>query len=311
MVAPEGAAVDYHPTTFGGYPGGVMDDQRRYGQQRKDGPPSEGVRIIGPDEAAEALERDDVAPRRGDDEPRYGDRPEAPPEGARPSLRFPLDATADPSKIERPPVDPPPDPVTGPVELPHWTEPATGEVPAVLIGDRGPLLDDGDEDDDLDGWSSFTTGPRWRDADDDWGDDDFMTNLSERSQEVRVGALADQDPIEDGWDDTFDEDIDPRGAERTEDAGDWNDRDDWGAADGDAWDDDDSERIVVGGGRNPSDGDDPSGRVDATDVDVHGADDSQQVDAVDDDPYTGPVPEYDESGLVPEVDSDGGDSTLR
>jgi phosphatidate cytidylyltransferase len=169
-----------------------MDDQRR--SRRDDDekpPPKEGVRIIGADEAAEAMERGDVTPRRGDDLPRYGDRPTPPPAGPRPALRFPLDASADPSRIERPPVQPAPDPVTGPVELPHWTEPPTGEVPAVLIGDDGPLLDD---EDDSDVWSSFATStPRWRDADDDWSDDDYLSSLSDRSDEVRIGALADQD----------------------------------------------------------------------------------------------------------------------
>ncbi len=154
--------------------------------------PAEGVRIIGPDEAAEAMERGDVAARRTGDELRYGDRPPAPPAGPRPALRFPLDASADPTRIERPPVQPAPDPVTGPVELPHWTEPPTGEVPAVLIGDDGPLLDD--EGDDPDAWSSFATStPRWRDADDDWADDGFMERLAGDGDEVRVGALGDQD----------------------------------------------------------------------------------------------------------------------
>ncbi|MCB0960774.1 MAG: hypothetical protein KDB04_14800, partial [Acidimicrobiales bacterium] len=100
-----------------------MDDQRGRSDDTQPGDPSEGVRIIGADEAAEAIERGEVAPRRTDDELRFGDRPPAPPAGPRPALRFPLDASADPSRIERPPVDPAPDPVTGPVSLPHWTEP--------------------------------------------------------------------------------------------------------------------------------------------------------------------------------------------
>ena len=206
------------------------------------------MRIIGADEAAEAMERGDVTPRRGGDQPRYGDRPTPPPAGPRPALRFPLDASADPSRIERPPVQPAPDPVTGPVELPHWTEPPTGEVPAVLIGDDGPLLDD---DDDSDVWSSFATStPRWRDADDDWSDDDYLTNLSDRSDEVRVGALADGDdePTQDEYY-AFD-DLEERVEERTGDAvrprldvGD-DDDDRWAASDeidpqtDDAWPDD-------------------------------------------------------------------------
>ena len=63
-----------------------MDHERRFERDdKRSDPPSEGVRIIGAEEAAEALERGDVAQRRGDDQPRYGDRP-APPasDGPRP-----------------------------------------------------------------------------------------------------------------------------------------------------------------------------------------------------------------------------------
>lgn len=221
-----------------------MDDQRRPRRDEQDEQPesAEGVRIIGPDEAAEAMERGDVTPRRNDDELRFGDRPPAPPEGGpRPSLRFPLDASADPSRIERPPVRPAPDPVTGPVELPHWTEPPTGEVPAVLMGDDSPLIDD--DGDDVDAWSSFATStPRWRDADDDWGDDGgFVESLSSDSDEVRIGALGDLDaaPTHDeyfGFDDleerVGERTSDPAATERdpddwNESADDWNDSDDW------------------------------------------------------------------------------------
>ena len=68
-------------------------------------PPSEGVRIIGAEEAAEALERGDVAQRRSGDQPRYGDRPDTPQsDGPRPILRFPLGSSSDPRDIERPAV---------------------------------------------------------------------------------------------------------------------------------------------------------------------------------------------------------------
>lgn len=192
-----------------------MDDHRRTGPEDKKKDTAEGVRIIGPDEAAEAMERDDVATRRADDELRFGDRPPAPPEGSRPKLRFPLDSSADPARVERPPVQPAPDPVTGPVELPHWTEPPTGEVPAVLIGDDKPLL--GDDGEELDAWSSFaTTSPRWRDADDDWGDDGYVEHLA-GDPEPRAGALADADsrPSHDEYHGF--EDFDERVEERTGD----------------------------------------------------------------------------------------------
>lgn len=155
--------------------------------------PTEGVRIIGADEAAEAMERGNVVPRRGGDQPRFGDRPAPPPTGPRPALRFPLDASADPTRIERPPVQPAPEPVTGPVEMPHWTEPPTGEVPQVLIGDDAPLLEE--SGDDLDAWSSFaTSAPRWRDADDAWDEDhgEYVAGLA-LDDESRVGALEDPD----------------------------------------------------------------------------------------------------------------------
>lgn len=227
-----------------------MDDQRG---SRPDEPAApdgnEGVRIIGADEAAEAMERGDVTPRRTDDELRFGDRPPAPPAGPRPALRFPLDASADPTRIERPPVEPAPDPVTGPVSMPHWTEPPTGEVPAVLIGGDEPLL--ADDEDDLEAWSSFATStPRWRDADDDWGDDGFVEHLAGDSGEVRVGALGDVD-AEPSHEEYFGfEDMEERVGERTGEVAGADDGprwelgdDDWNAAGdapvaGDGWADD-------------------------------------------------------------------------
>lgn len=195
-----------------------MDEHRRTRpEDKRAGETAEGVRIIDADEAAEAMERDDIAPRRTDDELRYGDRPPAPPEGPRPALRFPLDASADPTRIERPPVQPAPEPVSGPVELPHWTDPPTGEVPAVLIGTETPLLDEDGED--LDAWSSFaTTSPRWRDADDDWGDDGFVERLANESDDLRVGALGDRDG-EPSHEEYFGfDDLDERVNERTGEA---------------------------------------------------------------------------------------------
>ena len=72
---------------------------------------TEGVRIIGAEEAERAIEREDVARRLPEDAPRYGDRPEGPPDDApRPSIRFPLTGSSDPTDIERSPIVPP-DPV--------------------------------------------------------------------------------------------------------------------------------------------------------------------------------------------------------
>jgi len=61
------------------------------GEQRRPGAPrpgTEGVRIIGAEEAAAALEAGQVSRRRPEDEPRFGDVPEQ-PRGPRPSLSFP------------------------------------------------------------------------------------------------------------------------------------------------------------------------------------------------------------------------------
>lgn len=190
-----------------------------------DGKP-EGVRIIGAEEAAEAVTRGDVKPRRGEGEKGFGDRPEAPPPEERPALRFPRSQTGgDPDRfgaipIIKPGMPPPPevlqergndeaertpapfspdpnasaeppvvpaaivsDPPSGEVELPHWTEPPTGQVPAVIVPPGG---------DDLDAWSSITSVPRWRDAEGDYDAQDTFDDLAD--DEVRMGAL-DEDRV--------------------------------------------------------------------------------------------------------------------
>ncbi|MEJ5256379.1 MAG: hypothetical protein WHS89_13620, partial [Acidimicrobiales bacterium] len=168
--------------------------------QESGGPedPAEGVRIIDPEEAAEAVERGEVVRRKGQDQPRYGDRPEAPPSDVTPALRFPLADSTDPSTIERPrvaPVEPrvaegshepvlSVEPATGETELPHWTEPPTGEVPRVLIGEAS-------DDEEQQRWTSFASSgtgtPRWRDEHDLWDETDHVSELAE--VDTSVGAL--------------------------------------------------------------------------------------------------------------------------
>jgi phosphatidate cytidylyltransferase len=153
------------------------------------GDKTEGVRIIGADEAAEALERGDAVPRRGENELKYGDRPEAPPEDVRPAVRFPLPADES-EALDRPrvvPTAPPPPSATPapPPAMPHWTDPPTGEVPRIVP--EGAV---GENDDDLDAWSSFaTSGPRWRDQAGDWEDADFHADELGHDEGTRVGAL--------------------------------------------------------------------------------------------------------------------------
>jgi len=63
---------------------------------------------------------DQFGPEYGHDE----DPTESPPGDRPPTLSFPLDESEDPNDVQRAPVLP-----VEPVELPHWTEPATGSVP--------------------------------------------------------------------------------------------------------------------------------------------------------------------------------------
>ena len=148
-------------------------------------PDSEGVRIIGADEAAEALEREDVVRRRGDDEPKFGDRPERPTvDEPRTTIRFPLgaDEQPEPAATARPTSSK--SDAGSDTALPHWTDPPTGEVPRIFAAEDL-------EDDDSSTWSSFTSGqPRWRGEGPSKHDDvEDFSRLAD--DETRIGALAD------------------------------------------------------------------------------------------------------------------------
>jgi hypothetical protein len=174
-----------------------MDQDRGRDPNEERGETPEGVRIIGAEEAAEALERPDVAHRRTGDQLRYGDRPPSPPaHGPRPVLRFPLGASDDPADVERPPVAPS-QPISEPVELPHWTEPPTGQVPAAVTGEqpaaRVPEPED-DLDDDADAWAGFAPAPRWRDESSRGEDDDEDVRIF-GDDSMRIGALDESERI--------------------------------------------------------------------------------------------------------------------
>jgi CDP-diglyceride synthetase len=293
------------------------------------GPSTEGVRIIAAEELEEAAERGEVAQRRPADEPKYGDRPPAPPTDVQPAIRFPLPDSADATAIDRPrpapveapraegsvdrpasrpmpeppdvevtpvslgaePDEPPaapagepaidrsdddaevvivvgvepepepevrPDPVvffadqpeapvsdepaapgaadvrppppsapdatpasrggdapvldlgpsTGEHNLPHWTEPATGEVPKVVVGD----VDDAEEE----RWASFTANAtRWRDEHDTSDHGDLMADLAAAGDDEpvseRLGALDTSERVDDDAFLNFDDvELDPR-----------------------------------------------------------------------------------------------------
>lgn len=177
---------------------------------------NEGVRLIGADEAAEAMEREDtVTRRRGERRP---NRPQPDPsDDERPTIRFPLasdDAAAlggRPGPTSRPADDP---------GLPHWTAPATGEVPRIFAAeDLG--------DDDTGTWSGFSAGqPRWRGeaGGQEAGFDDFSALADD---ETRVGALASDDRPPPGDYFSFDDEED------------WDDEPDL-----DRWFDDDDEAVA-------------------------------------------------------------------
>ncbi|MEA2704225.1 MAG: hypothetical protein QOD63_2170, partial [Actinomycetota bacterium] len=107
----EGAADDELATDPGSSWSGL-------GATRGPRSPAEGVRIIGAEEAAAAVEAGQVSPRVPDDAPRFGDVPEM-PVGPRPPLRFP---GADPAAVAKPAVvtPPPPPPPPAPPPRPEY-----------------------------------------------------------------------------------------------------------------------------------------------------------------------------------------------
>ncbi len=146
-----------------------MSDDESTESEKPKPPRTEGVRIIGAEEAARAVDREDVVQRRGEDEPKFGDvpeSPESPSDDKRPVMRFPLPESSDPSRFGAVPIvkaavddesaeGDDEDESAGSSLMPHWTDPPTGEVPEALVSD----------DDDAAGWSLSTSTPRWRDKD--------------------------------------------------------------------------------------------------------------------------------------------------
>ena len=141
-------------------------------------PQGEGVRIIGAQEAAQR-EAELRSGRLPEDAPRYGDVP-APPSGPRPQVRFPL-----PEDADGPTPTPAPTPAAQSRDLPHWSEPPTGEVPRILASEDA----DEDGDDDLEAWAALRRQPRWREGSDweeaDFHEDDELLN----DDTARMGAL--------------------------------------------------------------------------------------------------------------------------
>ena len=156
------------------------------------GPAGEGIRIIGAEEAASALETGAAEGRLPSEAPRFGDLPPAPRATRPPDLRFPLDHDeadsqyGDTEGVAGTRVDPPAGtrPIIAasaggaPPELPHWTEPPTGEVPRILP----------DQPTEQNEWAGFARAPRWRDSGDDWADEE-LGDASAFADEAPLGAL--------------------------------------------------------------------------------------------------------------------------
>jgi len=158
--------------------------------ERPEPPPTEGVRIIGAEEAQAAAEQGPARP----EQPSQPRRRSAPPD-AQPAARFPLPGDRLPEDLQtaRPSPTPAPAPTASAppaadpslaAPLQHWTEPPTGEVP--MIG--------GDEFGDEEIWSTGPQ-PRFR-AEGDWGDDaEHFEALSDDT--TAMGALVDEPELDD------------------------------------------------------------------------------------------------------------------
>jgi len=151
-----------------------------YDDERPPPSPTEGVRILGAEEARAGLGTQDDEPERRD-EPRFvfDDEPDT---GADDGTV--VAETVDEPAPERADNDFP----TGEVPpLPHWTEPATGAVPAIFA-------DDSDTPDELDAWATVTGAqPRFRAENSDWAASDFDDLSGEHD---KLGALSNEGPVD-------------------------------------------------------------------------------------------------------------------
>jgi phosphatidate cytidylyltransferase len=148
-----------------------------------------------------------------DADPQARGMPASPEEPA--SALGPPPATAEPAIAADPPpplLAPPEEGITvtgGGTDLPHWTDPPTGDVPRILADDQ---RDSEPGEDDLEAWNALgSRGMRWRDESEDWADVDEIGELG--SDVPRVGAL-DQTRSEHSDLYSFDEDFERVEAQR-------------------------------------------------------------------------------------------------
>ena len=176
-----------------------------------------GGNVSPPPQARRSL----TAPSRGPESPQSDwDRLTGTSSGRRPvgegdggSWEF-FDESEEPQPTKPAPAAPPSSEGSGPVSLPHWTDPPTGEVPRILA-DGGPATAAASAagDDELSAWSALSTGPRWRDQPADWDEADFSDTVLD-DREARLGALRDQ-PEDEGDLFVFDEAAAPTPAAQT------------------------------------------------------------------------------------------------
>lgn len=173
---------------------------------RDDRDQPEGVRILGAEEAQAVLEGEHghaASPRRSTDATwSASDQGEIPLGDFDDDGDLPSDLPVFPRPIQPETSTEPDDLVRAvpvesvPVEtgeappLQHWTEPATGQLPAAFA-----LDDDDDEDEDLSAWASLGGTTRFRSEGSDWSEADFDELGDLASEETtRLGALADAPP---------------------------------------------------------------------------------------------------------------------
>ena len=160
-----------------------------FDDDRPESPPAEGVRILGAEEAQAAVEGVPERPR--------AEEPHAPPArrrrprtcSPRPGSRCrPTGSRATcPAPTARPAPPPPAGRTTGersgPMPLPHWTEPPTGEVPMIADepGRRRGL------------GAPRATQPRFRSEAGDWAEADFARSATRActTTPTALGALVD------------------------------------------------------------------------------------------------------------------------
>lgn len=158
-----------------------MDEQDEdEGQQQLSGGdwPTERVRIVGAETAAVAA---------GDLASQPDDAGAAPADREQHYLGFVHHPTPPPAPLSPPPLDGG-ELAAVPPELPHWTDPPTGQVPAII--DRRS-----DETDD-DTWAAFTdSGPVWREHQHEWQDTGGFEPSMLADEGTPLGAL-DETPVE-------------------------------------------------------------------------------------------------------------------